>query len=333
MKAVAVLGMKDIRVVEVSRPPAGRDGVVVRVHAAGICGSDLHVVNADIFTTALTKVMDGYRIIGHEFSGEIAEVGRDVTGWNVGDRVTSVHNKGGMAEYVHIPADRLKDLHRMPPGLSYTAAATLEPLCTPVHSFRLRKVSDGETVAIFGAGIIGLGYLQVVKAYTTALTIIVDVSLLRLEFARRLGADVVLNAREADPVQEIKKLSGEYPMRYHKKTAGGCHVAIDCAGKTATLEQALEVVKPNEGAVVVAAAYEDIFPPLDPNLVMTKNITVYGSFGYTEGEPEEAFQLITSGKAKRDLLVTHTYPFDAAAEAFRVQANANVSVKVMLVSG
>ena len=71
MKAVAVLGKKDLRVVDVERPSAGRDGVLVRMHASGICGSDLHVVNADLWTTALTVPMDGYRIIGHEFTGVI----------------------------------------------------------------------------------------------------------------------------------------------------------------------------------------------------------------------------------------------------------------------
>jgi threonine dehydrogenase-like Zn-dependent dehydrogenase len=330
MKAVAVLGKKDLRVVEVAKPSAGRDGAVVRMHASGICGSDLHVVNADLWTTALTQVVDGYRIIGHEFSGEIVETGPDVTQWKVGDRVTSVHNKGGMAEYVRIPAERLKDLYRVPPHVSYEIAATLEPLCTPMHAFNLRQPKDGDTVAIFGYGIIGLGYLQVVKSRTIARTIVVDVSPLRLDIARKLGADVALNARETDPVREIKALTEDRLMRYHPKSSGGCDIALEAAGRGGTLDQAMEVVKPIDGAVMVPAGYEDTVL-FDVNQVVTNNIALCGCWGYSGDEPAEAFQLITSGQARRDLLVTHTFPLEQAAEAFRVQGDATRTVKVVLV--
>ena len=331
MKAAAFLGKKDIRVVDVEQPVASSGGVVVRMYACGICGSDMHVFNADLFAKDSTKVIDGYRIIGHEFTGEIVEVGKDVTSWKVGDRVVSVHNKGGMAEYVHIPGDRLKNLYRIPPGLPYITAATLEPFCNPVHSFHLREPQDDETVAIFGCGCMGLGYLQVVKAYTRARTIMVDLSPFRLETASKLGADVVLNARETDPVQEIKQLTGDHYVRYQKKSAGGCDVTIDYAGNPLTLGQALEVVKPSDGAVIIASGYEDTLT-LDPNMVMFKYMTIYGSMGYTEEETEESLRLITGGKVQRDLLVTHTLPLDKALEAFQIQANANISVKVVVVN-
>ncbi len=333
MKAVAVLGKKDLKVVDVQRPSAGRDGVLVRMHASGICGSDLHVVNADLWTMALTVPMDGYRIIGHEFSGEIVEVGPDASaaGWKVGDRVTSVHNKGGMAEYVRVPDERLADLYRVPPNVSYEVAATLEPLCTPMHAFNLRRPKNSDTVAIFGCGVIGLGYLQVVKAYTTARTIVVDVSPVRLDVARKLGADVVLNARETDPVREIKALTEDRPMRYHPKSSGGCDVALEAAGRAGTLDQAMEVVKPIDGAVVVPAGYED-HVPFDVNQVVTKNIAVFGCWGYTGDEPAEAFRLITSGQAPRDMLITHTFPLEQAVEAFAVQGDASRAIKVILVS-
>ena len=330
MKAVAFLGKKDVRVVEVEKPVAGSDGVVVRVYACGICGTDMHVYSSDLFTDVSTKLIDGYRIIGHEFTGEIVEVGRDVTGWAVGDRVVSVHNKGGMAEYVHVPGRWLKDLYRIPPDLSYKVAATLEPFCNPVHSFHLHEPKDSETVVIFGAGILGLGHLQVIKAYTQARTIVVDISPLRLETARRVGADVVINARETDTVQEIKRITGEYPVRYLNKPAGGCDVAFECAGLPLTLGQAFEVIRPR-GAVVIAALYEGILP-LDPNLVTLKHATVYGSMGYTDAEAQEALDLIASRRVQRDLLVTHSFPLDRAAEAFQVQGDAKTAVKVLVVN-
>lgn len=330
MRAVAFLGKKDVRVVEVEKPVAGDDGVVVRVHACGICGTDMHVYNSDLFTGVSTKLIDGHRIIGHEFTGEIVDVGRKARGWMVGDRVVSVHNKGGMAEFVHIPDRWLKDLYRIPPGLSYNVAATLEPFCNPVHSFHLREPQAGETAVIFGAGILGLGHLQVIKAYTSARVIVVDISPLRLQIARKLGADEVINAREADPVQEIKRLTGEYPVRYLNKPASGCDVVFECAGLPLTLGQALELVKPVGGAVVTAALYEGILP-LDPNFVTLKHVTMYGSMGYTDEEAREALDLIGNGRVQRDLLVTHTFPLAKAPQAFQVQGDAKTAVKVLLV--
>lgn len=331
MKAAAFMGKRDIRIVDISNPSAGEDGVVIRVRACGICGSDVHVFNSDLLTEDSTKVIDGYRIIGHEFTGEIVEAGPRVKGFQVGDRVASVHNKGGMAEYVHIPGDRLKNLYRLPKTLSFTSAATLEPLCNPVHSFHLREPGDQETVAVFGAGVIGLGYLQVVKAYTRARVIVVDVSPLRLDTARKLGADIIINARETDPVEEIKKLTGDHYVRYQRKSAGGCDVTIDCAGIPLTLEQALEAAKPVEGTVVIAAVYEDTIR-LDPNMVLFKYMTIYGSMGYYDHESAEALDLIASGRVKRDLLVTHTLPLEEAAEGFPLQSDSMRSVKVVLVN-
>ena len=295
MKAAAFFGKKDVRLVDIDKPAAGRDGVVVRVRACGICGTDMHVFNAELFIEASTQVIDGYRIIGHEFSGEIVEVGPEVTGWQVGDRVASVHNKGGMAEFVAVPGQWLKDLYRIPLELPYTTAATLEPLCNPVHSFHIREPRDGEVVAIFGCGIIGLGYLQMVKAHTRARTVVVDLSPLRLETARKLGADVVLDAREVDPVREINRLTGEQQVRYLSEPSGRCDIAIDCAGQALTVGQALEVVKPVDGTVIVSALYEDILA-LDPKILVLKHISLFGSMGYKDAEAAEALRLMTSGK-------------------------------------
>ena len=157
----------------------------------------------------------------------------------------------------------------------------------------------------------------------------VDVSPLRLDMARRLGADVTLNARETDPVREIKALTGELPVRYQTRTAGGCDVAVDCAGRAATLAQALEVLKARGGAAVLAGIFEDEVP-VEINTILFKHIDVHGSMGYLPAETAEALGLIASGRVRRDLLITHTFPLEQAAEAFRVQGDASISVKVIL---
>jgi threonine dehydrogenase-like Zn-dependent dehydrogenase len=332
MKAAAYFGVRDIRIVEVQKPEVPDDGVLIKMRACGICGSDIHVYNSGLLMEDSTKEIDGYRIIGHEYTGEIVEKGPQVTGFEVGDRVASVHNKGGMAEYIEVPGDRLKNLYKLPDSLKFETAATLEPFCNPTHSFHLREPKDNETVAIFGSGIIGLGYLQNVKARTKAKTIIVDVSDRRLKTAKKCGADVVIDARIEDPVKKIKEITGDHYVRYQKKSAGGCDVSIDCAGIPLTLLQCLEVLNPENGTAIIAAIYEDEVS-IDPNMLVFKYMTIYGSMGYYDHETQEALDLIASGRVNRDILISHRLPLEKAPEGFSVQADPVESMKVILTSG
>ena len=329
MKAAAYMGKKDIRIVDVSDPEVKKDGVLIKIKACGICGSDLHVYKADMLVEASTRIIDDYRIIGHEYVGEIVEVGNDVKDFKVGDRVVSVHNKGGMAEYSEISGEKLQNLYKLPENVDFITAATLEPFCNPTHSYHLHEPKDGDTVAIFGAGIMGLGYLQLVKAYNDARTIIVDVAEKRLDTARRIGVDFAINAREEDPVRKIKEITGEYEVRYQEKTAGGCDITVEYAGLPLTLGQCFELAKPEYGTVVIGSVFEGTYE-LDPNMIMFKYMQVWGSMGYYPRETEEALDLMVSGKVDRSLLITHTMPLEEAAEGFATQATPGEAVKVIL---
>ncbi|WP_455365084.1 zinc-dependent alcohol dehydrogenase [[Eubacterium] cellulosolvens] len=331
MKAAAVLGKRDIRVVDVSQPVVADDGVLIKVNTCGICGSDLHVYKSNLLLEDSTKLIDGYKVIGHEFVGEITDIGSGVKDFQVGDRVVSVHNKGGMAEYIEVHGERLRNLFKIPPHLTFETATTLEPLCNPMHSFHLREPKDNETVALFGLGIIGLGYLQIVKAYTDAKIIAIDVSRIRLEMAKKLGAETAINAREEDPVRKIKELTGDHYVRYQDKTAGGCDISVDCAGIPLTFQQALESLKPIGGTAVISAIYEgDV--DVDPNMIVFKYMAILGSMGYSEAETREALDLLASGRVNRDILITHRFPLERVDEAFAVQANADKSIKVLIKS-
>jgi threonine dehydrogenase-like Zn-dependent dehydrogenase len=329
MKAAAFMGKRDIRLVDVPEPKIDDNGLLIKVHACGICGSDIHVYNSDLLTEDSTKVIGDYRIIGHEFTGEIVEVGKNLKTFKVGERVASVHNKGGLAEYVEIPGDRLKNLFKLPDDLSFTRAATLEPMCNPMHSYHLREPEDDETVAIFGSGIIGLGYLQIVKAYRKTRTIIVDVSERRLDVAAKIGVDVAINARQEDAVKKIKELTGDHYVRYQEKSAGGCDVTVECAGLALTFNQCLEVLKPEGGTAVIAAVYEEK-TDIDPNMIMFKYMTVHGSMGYYHSETEEALSLIASDRVNRDLLISHKLPLSEVTQGFALQADPSKSMKVIV---
>jgi threonine dehydrogenase-like Zn-dependent dehydrogenase len=230
---------------------------------------------------------------------------------------------------VEIPGARLGNLFKLPDSLNFITAATLEPMCNPMHSYHLREPKDGETVAILGAGILGLGYLQIVKAYSRVQTIIVDVSNRRLETARKIGVDIPINAREEDAVKKIKDITGEHLVRYQEKTAGGCDVTVDCAGLALTFNQSLELLKPEGGSAVIAAVYEEKVT-IDPNMVMFKYMNIFGSMGYYPSESAEALSLIAEGRVNRDLLISHTLPLSDVAEGFALQANPAESMKVII---
>ncbi len=335
MKACAFFGRRDVRAVDIPVPRVPSDGVLIHMKACGICGTDMHVYNSALLVEASTKKISDHLIIGHEFTGEIVEVGPDTRGgpgargFKPGDRVASVHNKGGLAEYVAVEGDRLKNLFKLPDHVSYKTAATLEPFCNPIHSFHMREPRDDETVALFGSGVIGLGYLQALRAHSKARAIVVDISDLKLDVASKIGASVTVNAKETDAVNRIKEITGENPVRYHPRTAGGCDVAVDCAGIPLTLRQCLEVLKPENGTAIVAAIYEDEIP-IDANMVVLKYMSILGSMGYYPEETEEALCLIADGRVDRDLLITHTLPLEDVARGFDIQGDPEKSIKVVI---
>lgn len=330
MRAAAYVGPRDIRVVDIEEPRLHPDGVVIKVKACGICGTDMHVYKSGLMVDASTEELQGHRIIGHEFTGEVAAVGSEVSGFSVGDRVASIHNKGGMAEYTGVRGDRLKNLLRIPDHVGFETAATVEPLCNPTHSFHLREPGVGETVAVFGAGVLGLGYLQVVKARSRAAVIISDISGRRLEMARRIGADHVIDAKQDDTLSRIKEITGEHQVRYMEQTASGCDITVESAGTGTTFAQCLEALKPENGTAIIAAAYEGQFP-LEPNMIIFKYMQVLGSMGYSDREAGEAMDLIGSGLIDRDMLISHRLPLEETPRGFELQADPRASVKVMIV--
>lgn len=145
--------------------------------------------------------------------------------------------------------------------ISYEEAATTEPLATSLHAVNLDEPQDGETRVIIGAGIIGLGVLQCIKAASSAKTIVVDLSSKRLAMASELGSDVVVNAQDVDAVATILNQTGSSELSFVENASGNADTVYDCAGLsknftgTSVLEQSLSLVKQN-GKVIVVAVFE-----------------------------------------------------------------------------
>jgi 2-desacetyl-2-hydroxyethyl bacteriochlorophyllide A dehydrogenase len=331
MKAAVFHGPRDVRFEQVDLPTLSKGEVLLRVRACGICGSDLHTYRHGMFLDLGSEVENG-RILGHEFSGEVAEVCGDVPGVQVGDRVVSV-GMGANAEFVKLSATMVENLIVMDSKTSFIEAATTEPLATSLHATNLGEAKDGETHVIMGAGIIGLGILQCIKARSNASVIVVDLSDKRLSKAIELGADITINARDTDAVDEILKLTGSEQLGLVDAVQGNVDAVYDCAGLgknftgTSVLEQALSVAKVN-GKVVVVAVFEKNVS-IDYNIVMRKGLKVLGSWAWTMDEFVEAANLIRSGKIDRKPLVSHTFSLEQASEAYETQLLAEAAVKVV----
>ena len=330
MKAAVFHGPRDVRFEEIDKPILAAGEVLLKVGACGICGSDLHTYRHGMFLQ-LGSPIDSGRVLGHEFSGEVVEINGDVPGVSIGDRVTTV-GMGGNAEYIRISAEMATTLVPIKDDISYVEAATTEPLATSLHAANLGAAADGETHVIIGAGIIGLGILQCIKAHSTAKVIVVDLSDKRLAKAAELGADQVINVRDS-ALTEI--LSGDQLISENllSGTTGGVDVVYDCAGmgKNASgpsvLEQALSIVRQNGKVVIVAVFEQDI--TLDYNIIVRKGVQVHGSWAWEMDEFIESARLIASGKIDRKPLVSHTFALEQASEAYETQLVAEEAIKVV----
>ena len=333
MKAAVFHGPRDVRVEEVAVPTLESGDVLLRVRACGICGSDLHMYRHDMFEDLGTPVETG-RVMGHEFSGEVVEINGDIPHLKIGDRVCTV-GPGGNAEFARIPEMITPITMPIPDGVSFEEAATVEPLATSLHAVNLASPLEGETHVIVGAGIIGLGVLQVLKANANVKTVVVDLSDKRLDKARELGADTLVNAKRENALEKVRELTGTEEMTYMPTPTGMADVVYDCAGLTKgftgipPLQQAITMTKQN-GKVIVVAVFEQS-PEVDHNLVVRKGITIFGSWAWVPEEFLASLELITSGKVDRKTVISHQFPLDQASEAYETQLKADDAVKVMII--
>ena len=333
MKAAVYYGPRDVRVEDVPTPELKNGDILLRIRACGICGSDLHTYGHGMFEDLGIPVGSG-RVLGHEFSGEVVEINGHVEKIKVGDRVCGA-GAGGNAEYSRVRASRVPALLPIPEKISFEEAATVEPLATSLHAVNLAGPKNGETHVIVGAGIIGLGILQVLRARAAVKTIVADLSDRRLDMAQQLGADIVINASREDAFQKVMEITGAEQLPFMPGPTAKADTVFDCAGlpKSFTgipvLQQAISMVK-HEGKVVVVSVFEKSVV-IESTHVVLKGIKIIGSWGWSLDEFQESLELITSGKVDRKPLITHQFPLDKASEAYETQLRAEEAVKVLII--
>lgn len=337
MKAAVFHGPKDFRIEEVEHPKLSPNGAIVRVKASGICGSDLHIYNQ-----GGTETSRG--VLGHEFSGEIVEVGENVTDVKPGMRA-AVGGSGAYAEYVGLQWARLGlNVLPLPDDMSYEAGALTEPASIGVNAADRAEPLADDVVVVLGAGMIGQGTWQAFKARGVEKVVVCEVGKRRLDTARALGADLVIDAAKEDTVETILDMTdGE-----------GADIVADCAGSVSALQQATEMVRgggywhmtqgtmasvqerrPNRpamdmltdgGKIMLMSVYEEMVE-WQPTTAMVKGVRMIGCIA---GRLSDALELMKTGKIKTQPLVTHEFPLDDITGAFEMQARPDETVKVVI---
>jgi len=287
-------------------PKLGSGHVLVNVKACGICGSDIHIVYEGVTPTAYFPIT-----LGHEPSGVITDLGPEVKGWKVGERVTvnpfltcgkcinclsgnsqicfsrrviGIHTEGGLAEFLKIPAENLV---RLPVNIPFDQGGiAVDAVATPFHAITKRGgLKVGERVAIFGCGGLGIHGVQIAKVCGASLVIAVDAIDPALERAKKVGADEVINPKREKPFEKIKELTGGM----------GVDLALEFIGLKETIDQAVRCVREG-GRVVVVGLGPDavVLPP--PTQIVRSELSLLGSYGSTTSEIQSVIDLVASGK-------------------------------------
>lgn len=325
---------------EIPIPEIGSRDVLVRVAYIGICGTDPHMHH-----NLVSFKMNVPLVFGHEFSGIIEEVGKDVNGFKVGDRVTSethadycgecslcrtnkyhlcrerkgfgFHINGAFAKYVKVPA---RILHHLPESVSLREASLTEPLCVAYKSMIDNSdVRPGDTVAIIGPGPIGLLCAKMAQLSGAAEIVVIgtDGDAGRLEMAKLYGATMTIDSSRQESNLIIKSLGDKY----------GADLVVDTAGISATLKLSMEIVRPGGQITKIGWGPKPVEFSLDP--IIAKSITLKGHFSHTWDVWEKCLTLLAKGIVDLKPLITHELPIDQWERGFEL-VESKKGVKVLL---
>jgi L-iditol 2-dehydrogenase len=340
VKALLLSQYKHLEIAELPDPAPGRDEVLIRVAACGICGSDVHGYDGSSGRRIPPIVM------GHEAAGTIAAIGGGVRGFTVGERVTfdstiycgdcdncrrgdvnlcdhrqvfgvscgEFRRAGAFAEYVAVPS---RILYRLPEKLSFTEAAMLEAVSVALHGVSLAAVFEGSTTLVLGAGMIGLLTVQALRAAGCSKIFVADLDETRLVLARACGATSVLSA-ERDVAEQVMQLTGGV----------GVDVAIEAVGLNTTVKASVESVRKGGTVVLVGNISPEVTLPLQK--VVTRQIRLQGSCA-SAGEYSRAIELMASGAIQVKPFITAVAPLEEGPRWFeRLYAREPNLMKVIL---
>lgn len=332
MKVAVLHGIRDLRLDDVPRPEVGPGDLLVRVRSAGICGTDLH------FRHMGPRFPGKPMPLGHEFAGDVIEVGNAVTAFQVGDRVAYNSNNspadmgrggecGGFSPYVVLRDvdEHTRSLCRIPDSISYDHAALVEPISVGTHAVNRANPKPGESVTLFGSGPIGLGIVMTLKARGIDDIVVFDLSPLRRQRALDLGVRGAFDPRENPP----EKVLGE--LRGHGEIWGVPHpktdIYFEASGAPGLLPEIARFCNKNSRIITLAIHRQPL--ALDGTKIMSKEISLIGSQGYPHEFPE-VMSGIAQGNIDPEKMISHRFPFEDFEAAFEVADDASKAVKVVL---
>jgi len=324
LKAALIRRPYSLDIVDVDVPSVKPGEALVKVHACGVCGTDIHIYEGVMPWARLPLIP------GHELSGVVVEVGEAVSSLEPGDKVAvdpnitcgvcrycrrgrrnlcpnleaiGVTTSGGFAEYVVAPASQL---YKVPKGLSLEEAAFAEPVSCCVHGFTRLSIQPGDDVLIIGAGPIGLIHLQLAKRCGAGKVVVAEVNEKRLKLASELGADLTVNPSEERLSERVRLfLSGK-----------GVEAAIDAAGGSAPLDLALSCLDPGGRLLVFGVASEKDLWKIKPYDLYKRELTIIGSF-INPYEMDGALNLLASGAVDVKPLISHVIGLDSLEKALK----------------
>jgi len=341
MKAALLYGIKDLRVEDIPKPEVGTGEVLVRVRAATTCGTDLKIFQRGY----LEKVIKLPTVFGHEWAGEVIEIGKGVD-WPIkGTRVRAGNSApcfrcrmcqkgnynlcenmlwlwGAYAEFIKIPSRMvIVNTQEIPSHIQFEEAAITEPLACVLHGAEEAKIKLGDTVTVIGAGPIGLLHLMVAKKMGAEKVIIIDLVDERLTVAEKLGADAIINAGIEDPVEKVKALTGNY----------GADVVIEAIGHAATWEQAVKMVRKGGTVLEFGGPPPGTKTTIDTEFIHYGEVKLLGTFHAHPAHFRKALKLIESQDINVKELITRKMKLEEIGEAFEILATSKSDIKIAII--
>lgn len=334
MKAAIFKQKNQMAVINVPKPKPGAGEVVLRVHACGICGSDLHAVQYG--------GLPPDTVMGHEFCGEIHEIGSQVSGYSLGERVTSLpyiscgecedcragegmrcvkirgiglgQMPGAYAEFVTCG---VRSLLKLPDNLTSREGALVEPLSVGLHGVNRSGLKPGAGCIVMGAGPIGLATLLWCKAKGAKTVVVSELAERRYELAYTLGASAVVNPNQESPAHKFRELTGEPPR-----------LIFECIGVKSTLQSAIEMAAPRGRIVVIGVCMEpDLIAPMH---CVLKELVLDFALAYNRAEFQETIDALSSGKIDAKPMITDVIGVEAVPAMFEALRTPTAQAKVIV---
>lgn len=344
MRAVRMHAVKDLRLEEVEIPKPAPDEVLLKIQAVGVCGSDI--------PRALFKGPHVLPItLGHEFAGEVVELGSEITEWNIGDRAAVApllpdendywskkgnyslsegykyygsRNDGAFAEYLAVKA---KNMVELPENIPYDWGATVDPAANAIHAaYRADLSEEDESIAVFGLGAIGLFAVQYAKSLNIKNIIAVDIDNSKLDLAKKYGATFVLNGKEDDVIKEILEHTNNK----------GVDVSLEMSGTEICEVQSVAVAAKMGRVVYLGISNKSLtFPPNVVDRILRHQISIKGSWNsfsdpFPGKEWTESVRLMAEGKFNPEEMLTQKLDLKEVPNIFKKLDDKDIDyIKIM----